>query len=99
MFDNLRLKSQVEFIVEIDKLKQVLRQTVTTDKSRQENSAEHSWHIALMSFLLSEYADSVEIEISGEQCFPAQHVGLRFDKIHFFVDMSCLFIYNSVVKG
>ena len=63
MFDNLRLQRQVEFIVEIDKLKQVLRQTVTTNKSRQENSAEHSWHIALMAFMLSEYADSVKIDV------------------------------------
>ena len=63
MFKNLRLQSQIEFIVEIDKLKQVLRQTFTTNKSRQENSAEHSWHIALMAILLSEYADSAKIDV------------------------------------
>ena len=51
-----RLESQVAFIVEIDKLKQVLRQTLLTDESRQENSAEHSWHLALMASLLAEYA-------------------------------------------
>ena len=63
MLDKLRLKRQMEFIVEIDKLKQVLRQTFTTSKSRQENSAEHSWHIALMAILLSEYTDKTKIDV------------------------------------
>jgi putative hydrolases of HD superfamily len=53
-----RLASQIAFIVEIDKLKQVLRQTVVTDRSRPENSAEHSWHIAAMFLILSEHAGS-----------------------------------------
>ena len=51
-----RFKQQIEFILEVDKLKQVLRQTILMDKSRQENSAEHSWHIALTVMVLSEYA-------------------------------------------
>jgi putative hydrolase of HD superfamily len=51
-----RLKKQIEFIEEIDKLKQVFRQTVLIDKSRNENSAEHSWHLALMAILLKEYS-------------------------------------------
>jgi putative hydrolase of HD superfamily len=63
MLNNLRLQRQVEFIVEIDKLKQVLRQTVTTNKPRQENSAEHSWHIAVMAILLAEYADGAKIDV------------------------------------
>ncbi len=63
MFDGLRLQRQVEFIVEIDKLKQVLRQTFTINKPRQENSAEHSWHIAVIAILLSEYADSIKIDV------------------------------------
>jgi putative hydrolase of HD superfamily len=63
MFNNLRLQRQVEFIVEIDKLKQVLRQTFTTNNLRQENSAEHSWHIALMAILLAEYVDSTKINV------------------------------------
>ena len=41
-----RFKQQIEFILEVDKLKHVLRQTILMDKSRRENSAEHSWHIA-----------------------------------------------------
>jgi putative hydrolase of HD superfamily len=57
-----RLARQIRFIVEIDKLKRVLRRTLLTDKSRRENSAEHSWHIALMAPLLAEYAgDAVDV--------------------------------------
>lgn len=53
---NTRLSGQIDFILEIDKAKNVLRQTVLLDRSRRENVAEHSWHIALMATLLSEYA-------------------------------------------
>ena len=59
---NQRLQQQIAFIIEIDKLKRILRQTLLTDASRQENSAEHSWHIALMAVVLSEYAPT-EIDL------------------------------------
>lgn len=51
-----RLKKQIEFIIEIDKLKQVFRRSYITDGSRRENDTEHSWHLAVMVTLLSEYA-------------------------------------------
>jgi putative hydrolases of HD superfamily len=51
-----RLEQQLAFIIEIDKLKTILRQTLLCDSSRRENSAEHSWHLAMMAMLLSEYA-------------------------------------------
>ena len=51
-----RLQKQMEFIQEVDKLKKIGRQSYLTDQSRKENDAEHSWHLALMSILLSEYA-------------------------------------------
>ena len=51
-----RLEQQIQFIVEIDKLKNVIRRTNLVDDSRLENSVEHSWHAALMAFLLVEYA-------------------------------------------
>lgn len=54
--DSDRLERQIAFIVEIDKLKQVLRRTYLVDGKRRENSAEHSWHLAAMAVLLSEYA-------------------------------------------
>jgi putative hydrolases of HD superfamily len=51
-----RLSQQIQFILEIDKLKGILRQTRLTDDSRLENSAEHSWHLAMMAIVLAEYA-------------------------------------------
>jgi putative hydrolase of HD superfamily len=52
-----RLLDQLRFIAEADRLKSVLRQSRLTDGSRQENSAEHSWHLAVMAMLLDEFAD------------------------------------------
>jgi putative hydrolase of HD superfamily len=57
-----RFRRQIEFIIEVDKLKHVLRQTILMDKSRRENSAEHSWHIALTVMVLSEYARDDDID-------------------------------------
>jgi putative hydrolases of HD superfamily len=51
-----RLTRQVAFLVEADKLKTVLRRTPLADSSRLENSAEHSWHLALTAIALLEYA-------------------------------------------
>lgn len=50
------LDSQLRFLLEADRLKGVLRQSQIIDGSRRENSAEHSWHLALMSLVLGEYA-------------------------------------------
>ena len=57
-----RLQQQIEFMLEIDKLKHILRRTILTDRSREENSAEHSWHIAMAVFLFSEYAQDQNID-------------------------------------
>lgn len=51
-----RLEKQLRFLVEIDRLKTVVRQSPLIDKSRKENSAEHSWHLAMYALLLDEYA-------------------------------------------
>ena len=51
-----RLTGQIAFLVEADKLKTVLRRTPLVDLSRLENSAEHSWHLALTAMALREYA-------------------------------------------
>ncbi len=83
-----RLNQQIQFIIEIDQLKQVLRQTLLTDSSRRENSAEHSWHIAMMAIVLAEYApegvdlspaikmllihDLVEIDAGDTFCYDLQ---------------------------
>jgi putative hydrolases of HD superfamily len=84
-----RLTQQIQFAIEIDRLKGVLRQTLLTDASRRENSAEHSWHIALMAVLFAEYApapldllkvlkmlmihDLVEIDAGDTFCYDVQH--------------------------
>ncbi len=52
-----RLEQQISFILEVDKLKTIFRRSLITDKSRYENDAEHSWHLALMTMLLAEYAN------------------------------------------
>lgn len=52
-----RLEQQIRFITEIDKVKNIFRQTYLADGKRKENDAEHSWHIALMAYLLQEHAE------------------------------------------
>ena len=57
-----RLKKQLEFSLEIDKEKNVFRQTHLSGHGRNENDAEHAWHMAIMAYLLREYAnDEVDI--------------------------------------
>ncbi len=51
-----RLSAQLQFLLEADRLKAVIRRSPLTDGSRRENSAEHSWHIALFACVLAEYA-------------------------------------------
>lgn len=58
-----RLEKQLQFILEIDKVKKIIRQTPLSDASRKENDAEHSWHIALMAYLLQEYVEE-PVEVS-----------------------------------
>ncbi len=50
-------EKQISFIMELDKIKKINRQTYLSDASRKENDAEHSWHLALMTFVLAEYAN------------------------------------------
>ncbi|HEY9699302.1 MAG TPA: HD domain-containing protein [Trichocoleus sp.] len=87
-FAQPRLAQQIQFILEIDRLKHILRQTLLLDASRQENSAEHSWHLAIMAIVLSEYApagvdlcraikmlllhDLVEIDAGDTFCYDVQ---------------------------
>lgn len=55
--DKERLKKQLDFILEVDKEKTILRQSHLSGYIRQENDAEHAWHMALMIYLLKEYAN------------------------------------------
>ena len=63
MFANERLKQQILFLREIDELKQILRQTVLLKDRRQENDAEHSWHLAMLTIVLSEYSNVPSFDI------------------------------------
>ena len=58
-----RLKKQMAFALEIDKVKNIFRQTHLSMNGRNENDAEHSWHMAVMAYLLREYANE-EVDIA-----------------------------------
>ena len=58
-----RLKKQLEFALEIDKEKNIFRQTHLSGNGRRENDAEHAWHMAIMAYLLREYSNE-EIDIA-----------------------------------
>ena len=58
-----RLRKQLEFALEIDKEKNILRQTHLSGDGRRENDAEHAWHMAIMAYLLREYANE-EVDIA-----------------------------------
>ncbi|MBQ8296440.1 MAG: HD domain-containing protein [Ruminococcus sp.] len=83
-----RLIKQMEFMIEIDKLKNIYRQTYILGEERKENDAEHSWHIAVLAFALAEYSDKpvdvlkvmkmlllhdiVEIDAGDTYCYDAE---------------------------
>lgn len=58
-----RLEKQLAFSLEIDKVKNIFRQTHLSGGGRRENDAEHSWHMAVMAYLLREYANE-EVDIA-----------------------------------
>lgn len=57
-----RLEQQIQFIREVDKVKNIYRQSYLADGQRKENDAEHSWHITLMAVLLQEYVPGVDLK-------------------------------------
>jgi len=58
------LKRQIEFITEVDKIKNIFRQNLILDKSRNENDAEHSWHLAIMAIMLAEHSAHENMDIT-----------------------------------
>lgn len=58
-----RLARQVAFILEVDKLKEIFRQTHNTQSRRSENDAEHSWHLCLCVLVLAEHANSPTLDV------------------------------------
>ncbi|NLT08461.1 MAG: HD domain-containing protein [Ruminococcus sp.] len=83
-----RLRSQIGFMLELDKMKTLYRQTYVLNEDRKENDAEHSWHLAVMAFLLAEHSnqpvdvlkvmkmvlihDVVEIDAGDTYCYDAE---------------------------
>ena len=76
--ENERLKKQLDFIMEIDKEKNILRQTHLSGHGRQENDAEHAWHMAVMIYLLREYANE-EIDIAKAMMMALIHDVVEID--------------------
>lgn len=90
------LEPQIQFLLEADRLKTILRQTLISDASRRENSAEHSWHFALAVMVLQEHAppelnltrvlqmalvhDLVEIDAGDTFVYDTAAVALRVAK-------------------
>lgn len=58
-----RLQKQIKFIEEIDKLKCITRQNRVINEDRKENDAEHSWHLAVMAFLFTEYSEERKLDL------------------------------------
>ena len=91
-----RLAQQLAFLLEIDKVKQIIRQTPIADASRRENDAEHSWHLAVMAAVLAEYGppnldlarvlrmllvhDLVEIDAGDTYCYDAAACETQHDR-------------------
>lgn len=88
-----RLDAQICFLLEIDKLKSIVRQSLLLDTSRRENDAEHSWHLAMTALVLAEYApagvdlarvirmilihDLVEIDAGDTYCYDPEAVATQ----------------------
>lgn len=73
-----RFKKQVDFILEADKEKTIYRQTHITDYVRQENDAEHAWHMAMMIYLLKEYANE-EFDVAKAMMMALIHDVVEID--------------------
>lgn len=58
-----RLTQQIRFVAEVDKLKNIFRQTLVVDTRRPENDAEHSWHLTLLAIILVEHANVPDLDL------------------------------------
>ena len=86
-----RLQRQLAFLVEADRLKGILRQTTLCDASRAENSAEHSWHLALMAAVLAEHAPP------GTDVARAMRMALVHDLVE--IDAGDTFAYDPAANA
>ena len=93
---NDRLKKQIEFMLELDKMKNLYRQTYVLHEDRKENDAEHSWHLAILAFILAEHSnkpvdvtkvmkmvlihDIVEIDAGDTYCYDSEGYKTKADR-------------------
>lgn len=93
---NERLEKQINFMLELDKMKNLYRQTYVLHEDRKENDAEHSWHLAILAFLLAEYSnepvdvmhvmkmvllhDVVEIDAGDTYCYDQEGYKSKADR-------------------
>ena len=76
--ENERLRKQIDFILEADKEKNIIRQTHLSGNGRRENDAEHAWHMAIMVYLLKEYANE-EIDVAKAMMMALIHDIVEID--------------------
>jgi putative hydrolase of HD superfamily len=83
-----RLRRQMDFVCEIDKVKSILRRTYIMDGSRRENDAEHAWHLAVMALVFSEASKNRKIDLLKV---------LKMVLIHDIVEIDCgdAFLYDE----
>ena len=62
--ESQRFSQQLTFLTQVDKMKNILRQTLLADGSRRETDAEHSWHFALMAMVLYEYCALPHVDLN-----------------------------------
>ena len=93
---NDRLKKQIKFMLELDKMKNIYRQTYVLHEDRKENDAEHSWHLAILAFILAEHSnkpvdvakvmkmvlihDVVEIDAGDTYCYDSEGYKTKADR-------------------
>ena len=93
---NDRLKKQIKFMLELDKMKNIYRQTYVLHEDRKENDAEHSWHLAILAFILAEHSnkpvdvakvmkmvlihDIVEIDAGDTYCYDSEGYKTKADR-------------------
>ncbi len=75
---NERLNKQIDFILEADKEKNIIRQTHLSGNGRRENDAEHAWHMAMMVYLLKEYANE-EFDVAKAMMMALTHDIVEID--------------------
>ena len=78
VMDRERFGKQIDFILEADKEKQIYRQTHVTGYERNENDAEHAWHMAMMIYLLKEYANE-EFDVAKAMMMALTHDIVEID--------------------